>query len=482
MADRYDAVAYPGHAFPQTHPDRLAAIATLYGLEPAAPESCRLLEIGCGDGGNLHGMALGLPAASFVGFDTNAPAIERARSRAGELGLDNLRFEHVGIEAFDAPPVSFDYVVAHGVYSWVPDPVRERLLALAARALSEHGVAYVSYNALPGYRLRETLRELLALKLDGIEEPRRRVAGARRLLATLSGDNADATQIGAEAAALNERSDALLFHDALAEVNDAFAFAGFAARAASHGLQYLAEADLREMRTDMLPPEIADELPGVADVVRREQMLDYLKLRRFRQTLLCRAGRNLDRGPSAGRVASLSVASPARAVFADDGRVTFEVPGVASISSDDEHVVAALVRVCHAWPDAVSVAELRSDEASPPVRAELAEALLLAALRGVVSLHADPPALVARVGEHPRASALARLQARRGEPVVTLRHATIAVDDELDRRVLSLLDGTRDRAALAAQLDGVARLSGEALAERVEASLERIARSALLIA
>ena len=250
-------------------------------------------------------------------------------------------------------------------------------------------------------------------------------------------------------------------------------------------------------------------------MLRRETVLDHLKLRRFRQTLLCRAEVAVDRAPVAARIASLSVASPARALVADEARpglVTFEAPGGASLTSDDERVVAALVRIGQAWPAAVSVAELSDDagdpgapaasgdvpgpqalggaggagdsrtpagagdEHRPPARAALCEALLDGALRGVVWLHAHPPAVSAHAGERPHASALARLQARDGEPVTTLRHGTIRIGDELDRRVLALLDGTRDRAALRAQLAGSGGLDGEALAERLETILGRIAQ------
>ena len=483
MGDRYDAIRYPGHAFPQTHPDRVAAIATLFGLDPVPPAGCRMLEVGCGDGGNLLGMALTLPeaAASWASISTGRRS-DLPKHARDELGLANVRFEAIGIEAFEAPPASFDYVVAHGVYSWVPDPVREQLLKLCGRVLSASGVAFVSYNALPGYRSRQSLRELLALELAGVGEPRARIAGARRLLARLSGENEPATAIGAEAAALAERSDALLYHDALADVSDAFSISEFAARAAGHGLRYLAEADLRDLRTDTWPAEVRGALPDAGDVLRREQFLDYLKLRRFRQTLLCRAGCEPAPTPNAARMASLSVASFARPVAADDERpelVTFEVPGGARLATADERVVAAFVRLGQAWPAALSVAELVEDGPEP---AALCDALVHGAIRGVVWPHAHPPRLCVRAGEHPVASALARLQARDGEPVATLRHNSIRIGDELDRQVLAMLDGSCDRAALCAQLAGAGGLDGDALAERVEAILERIARSALLVA
>ena len=210
--------------------------------------------------------------------------------------------------------------------------------------------------------------------------------------------------------------------------------------------------------------------------------MDFLKQRMFRQTLLCRCGCEPAPLPSAARMASLSVASFARPVAADDERpelVMFEVPGGARMATADERVVAALVRLGHAWPAAVSVAELVEDGPGP---AALCDALLHGAIRGVVWTHAHPPCLSVRAAERPVASALARAQARDGEPVATLRHNSIRIGDELDRRVLAMLDGSCDRAALCARLAGAGGLQGDALAEHVEAILERIARSALLVA
>ena len=350
--------------------------------------------------------------------------------------------------------------------------------------LSPSGVAFVSYNALPGYRHRQTLRELLALELEGIDEPRLRIAGARRLLARLSGDNEPATAIGAEAAELAARSDALLFHDALADVNDAFSFTDFAARAAGHGLRYLAEADLRDLRTDTWPPE------SPRRAARRRRRPAPRAVPRLPQAPPLPPDAAVPRrhapasAPVAARFASLAVASYARPHVADDERpelVTFEAPGGAQMTTEDERVVAALVRLAQAWPAAVSVAELLGDEPDPAARA-LCDALLHGAVRGIVWPHAHPPALSVRAGERPHASALARLQARDGEPVATLRHNSIRIGDELDRRVLALLDGTRDRAALHARLAGFGGLPADELAERVEAILERIASAALLTA
>ncbi len=475
-ASLYDVIAYPGRAFARTHPDTLATLATLFGLHPAPPAGCRLLEVGCSDGGNLLPMALALPAATFVGIDSSGQAIARARDLARTLGVENVRFEEVAIERYEPPAGAFDYVVAHGVFSWVAEPTRDRLLALCAHALDDHGVAYVSYNALPGARVPQTLRELLLMKLEGVDDPAERIAGARRLLALLSGENEGATMLGAEAAALLQQSDALLFHDALAPVNDPVLFQQFAARAAAHGLQYLAEANFLEMQVGMLPEELQRELLADEDLVRREQVLDYLKVRRFRQTLLCPAAIDIDRTLRRESLDRLAVSSPAQATVDDPRtpeRVTFTAPGGSRLTTEHAVVVAALRRVAHSWPQALPVAQLLDDGASTEERDALHEALVRCFAANVVQLHVHPPALSALAGERPQASPLARLQAREQPLVTTLRHTSIRLDDELDRRLLTLLDGTRDRLTLRAELNGVADA-------QLEDSLERLARSALL--
>jgi cyclopropane fatty-acyl-phospholipid synthase-like methyltransferase len=139
----YDQVPYPGHPFAQAHPDRLATVATLFGLRPADPAACRVLELGCGDGGNLVPMALALPDSAFCGVDLSPSAIDRAQALSDELGLVNVDLRAADLAAL--PDVgAFDYVIAHGVYSWIAPPARDALLAACRERLAPGGVAYVS--------------------------------------------------------------------------------------------------------------------------------------------------------------------------------------------------------------------------------------------------------------------------------------------------------------------------------------------------
>lgn len=487
----YDTVPYPGRAFAQTHPDRLATMAALFGLDAPPPGACRVLELGCGDGGNLLPMALALPGSAFVGVDLSVPAIEQARAIASELSLENVRFEARGFDDYEVPAGSADYVIAHGVYSWLDEPLRERLMALCGRALSSRGVAYVSYNAMPGHGTRQILRAMLACGGVGlVEDPVQRLAAARALLAEAAsiwpaGEGLETT-FGAQARMLATHSDALLFHDTLAAVNHAPYFAQFAAHAGRHGLQYLAEAEFTEMQTRALPTALQQRLSAIDDVVRREQLLDFLKQRMFRQTLLCRDEIVLDRSPSPRRIAAMavagSIASEASGAPDGDGGVTFTGSAGATLTTELPALVAALRRIGERWPASEWIADLAGDD--PAQLDTLCETLLLGFAASLVRLHVHPPAVSPVAGARPCASPLARRQARERGLLTTLRHTSIHFEDDVGRRLLELLDGTRDRAALVAELAAsgpAAAGDPTTLAGDVERALVMLARFALLL-
>jgi SAM-dependent methyltransferase len=449
-----------------------------------------VLELGCGDAGNLAPMADALPQATFTGVDAAPGAIARGRALAAAAGLGNLTLHEAAIEGFDPDPRSFDYVIAHGVYSWVAPPVRDRLLALCARALAEGGVAFVSYNALPGGRLRQALRDMLLFHTAAVDDPQARIAEARALLRFLlegwPGESELAAALRPQAGRLLERGDASLFHDDLAEVSDPVAFHEFAAHAARHGLRYLAEADFFEMQTPAEPERVAAALLAVEDPIRREQYLDFLKGRMFRQTLLCHAAAPVDRAPRPAVVERLAVSSPATPSGPPDadGRVAFEGPTGSTLTTDHPLVIAALERAGAGWPRALWVSEAIPADCAVGERTALCDALLRAYAANLVQLHAHPPRLAAAPGERPRASALARHQAATGDLVTNLRHVGVRLEDDLARRLVALLDGTRDRAALAVALRAHLQASGATvpgdLGDALERALQGLAAHALL--
>jgi SAM-dependent methyltransferase len=424
-------------------------------------------------GGNLLPMAAALPGSTFVGIDNAGVPIARARALTAELGLDNVSFHERGLEDH-VPDEPFDYVLAHGVYSWVPGPVRDALLALCARCLAPDGVAYVSYNALPGGHLRQMLRETLAVHLGGIEAPAERVAAARKFLALLvaagEADDGLVPTLGRAAREVVDRDDAFLFHDVLAEDNQPFYLHEFVADAQAHGLQYLSEAQFSEMQVAVLPASLQSTLGEIGDRARREQYLDILKERRFRQTLLCRAGRPLDPEPRAERLRGLAASAALRwSTDERSGRVTFLGPGTAHVVTDHPLVVRTLQAVADRWPSACWIEELGSERKLPAIR----DILLRCYAANLVRLHVHPPLVSTTPPERPRMSPVARLEAAEGAMVTTVRHTHHELDDDVTRRVATLLDGSRDRAAL------VAELQDDPAA--IDAALSRLAGAGLLL-
>jgi len=246
----HDVVLYPGLPFSQTHPDRLATIAALYGLPAAPPGRCRVLELGCGQGGNLIPMAYVLPESTFLGLDASRSAVAKGREQIAALGLTNVNL--VNVDLLDASDLgTYDYVVAHGVYSWVPPSVQERVLAIASEVLAPNGVAYVSYNALPGGHVRRATREMMLWHVRDIEEPGERMAQARglvRFLAEAAPPRPLFSAILKETIDhLGKQPDAVLFHDDLSEFNESLLFVDFMERANRHRLRFLSEADYCDM-------------------------------------------------------------------------------------------------------------------------------------------------------------------------------------------------------------------------------------------
>ena len=158
----YDAVPYESHAFPQTAPGHLAAIAYLFGMDTMDVSTARVLEIGCAAGGNLIPFAMLHPQARVVGIDLSSVQVDQGRRRVQALGLWNLELLQGDVAAMDLTALGqFDFIICHGVYSWVPANVQEAILSAFDTVLAPKGVAYISYNVYPGWKSKEIVRDAM---------------------------------------------------------------------------------------------------------------------------------------------------------------------------------------------------------------------------------------------------------------------------------------------------------------------------------
>lgn len=254
-----------------------------------------MLELGCAEGMNLLPLAERLPQAQFTGVDLSGKQIATAEAARAACGIGNARFVCADLREFEPEAGAFDFVIAHGVYSWVPDEVKERLLAICARALSPNGVAYVSYNVLPGWGLLDGLRKFLLAETSRESDLHAQLDLASRVLSVLA--KATAGQPGAYSALLRDaisdmtrKPPALLFHDELGFVNDPCTFLDFTAQAARHDLHFLAEAHFASMPFEHVPAQVRDALGELEpDFLRAQQLMDVLYQRWIRSSLLCRA-------------------------------------------------------------------------------------------------------------------------------------------------------------------------------------------------
>ncbi len=495
----YDEFLYPGHPYAQTHPDRLATIATLFGMTPAPIERCRVLEIACGDGANLIPMAYGLPAAEFVGFDLAPRPIESAKEMAARLGLSNVSLSRLDLTEFRADTSRFDYIVAHGLYSWIPAAARDRLLSLIASVLAPAGVALVSYNTYPGCYLRRMVWEMLRFHTDHLEDPQSRIAEARAVAQLVAGghrvpEGHDAL-LQAELERLMRRDPAFIFHDDLAEINEPLYFHEFVERAREHRLQFLGEAELAAMSYGGLTQETRRVLDHL-DFLTREQYLDFIRNRRFRHSLLCHADVGLDREINPAILDRLVLTAGSTVRVKDDGTENAEAPchddkkSTAATRGDEALLQAILDALVEASPRRLTLDALRARVAARPDATgwiergpEFFRKLVLAAARiGAIELHVHAPGLATEPGEKPAASLLARLQIETGSIVTSLCHDSVKVDNEIARRLLLLLDGTRSRAELAGELGDLLPADAHARGEALAAHLSMLAKLALLVA
>ena len=463
----YDELPYDCLPFAQTHPARLATLALLFGLKPPAVETCRVLELGCGNGNNLIPMASALPGARFTGVDLSARQVADGQALIAAAGLANIELRHADVASIGAHDGTFDYIVAHGLYSWVPPQVRDRVLAICRANLAPNGVAYVSYNTLPGWSSNGMIRDMMLYQARDIQDPAGRMRAGRGLLDFLARAIPD-TPYGAlareEIAFIQQQPDEYVAHDHMGECNDPVYFHQFAEHAARHRLQYLAEAEFSTMGLDGLPPQTVAAMKKLApDVVAFEQLTDILRHRSFRQTLLVHDHVKIDRRLGAHSVAPFAIASPVtvapRSLASPaNAPVAFVARNGKRFGIGSELTRAALLHLVERWPESVRFADLyeavrRAVPAAPGMpgdggRATLAAEVLQLYAAGIAELRAWDPEPSATICERPLASHLARLQARRGGELTTLLHHPLRLDP-LERALVPLLDGKRDLAMLA---------------------------------
>ncbi len=481
----YDEIPFPSQPLPLSHPDHLAALGRLFGMQPPPIDRCRVLELGCATGGNLLPMAERLPDSHFVGIDYSQAQLIEGQRTASQLELHNVELRHADIADLPDDLGPFDYIICHGVFSWVSPALQDKILGICRGALTPQGVAYISYNTFPGWHVRSVIRELLCRHAPADKSSVERIARGKELLDFFSTalereGTAAAAQLKADIDAVRGQPESYVFHEYFEGENRPEYFHEFIEHASRFGLQYLAEASVATMFASNFGARVEQRLSHLtSDLVSGEQHLDVLRSRAFRQTLLCRDNVPLVRRITPAQLQGLYFSARMRAESsAPDLKSSavekFTARSGVSLSSPSPLLKATLYQLNLRWPRSASfdeleelVAQTLGSDGKPAAisdndRAILGQNLIQCIASGLLDITSAPDNFVTTVSERPLASRWAQAEARAGLKVTSRRHLLIDLDQTC-KNVLCLLDGRHDRAAILREM-----LAGAAARRRID--------------
>jgi len=452
----YDEVPYPDLPKSYTHVARMAAIAYVHGLSPPSPAKCRVLELGCADGGNLLPMAWRFPQSWFVGIDFSSVQIEIGRKRISDLSLANLKLQRANIIDLRTGDLGrFDYIIVHGVYSWVSAEVQKKILAICRDHLSETGIAYISYNTYPGWCGKQAIREILRYHTRQIEDTQQKVEAAMALVATLP----DSKELpGDPGALLVERLQKdlkkmddpkpYLVHEYLIDGNEPQYFGEFLRRAEGFALRYVDDAFPGSATLERLPPK-AQEWVGKTfrDYAEQQQYIDFFCNISFRRSLLCRGDMQPDNDVGFQRLRPLYATATYKRAKPEKDQSYFITHAGRRIYTEHAGLRRILNHLVDAHPASLCVSQLRmllgSQVTDTEAGAMFDNLLRSAALEFVT----HPQDCTRDIEERPYASRLVRFQCEDGL-VTNAAHRPVRLENLFEKHLLGLLDGTRTLAEL----------------------------------
>lgn len=371
ISDAYDETPYESNAFELTAPGHMRAVAALYGIAAPAIENARVLELGCAAGGNLLPFAAAYPSAYALGIDLSAQQVASGQAVVEALGLKNLDLQAMSITDISKDLGQFDYIIVHGVFSWVPPVVRDAILRVCRENLAPQGIAYVSYNTYPGWKASDVVRDAMILNSHGTQTPQERLARAKDMMGMLenglSSDNPLRGALQHAVRQLRKHSDYYLLHEYLEAVNSPCYFLEFAAAAQQSGLAYLADAEPQSSMAINYGNNVAILHTALsADCPRemREQYLDFAVGRQFRKSLLIHAERagTILNTPEVNVFENMHFGARLTPTAAPAGAPSkerrYQTTRGVGIATQESTFVALADALRNAWPHALSFVDL----------------------------------------------------------------------------------------------------------------------------
>ena len=295
----YSELLYKSNPFNYTVPALLEANGKLYGLTPKDSRKARVLELGSSFGGNIITQALYNPEAEYVGIDLTAEQVRKGNEIIEKIGLTNIKLIEKNILDVNEDFGKFDYIIVHGVFSWVPENVKDKIIKICNENLNEEGIAYISYNTYPGWKEPDKIREMMIYANKyfpeislGDKNQRGKafisiVAEQMKLYEDIVEKKGDFIKQIEE---LLEMQDYYVAHEYLESFNHPLYLNEFVDLIKKENLQYVSDVALRLSIISTYNQDTVNKLQQLSqgDHVIKEQCLDFILDTKFRRSLICK--------------------------------------------------------------------------------------------------------------------------------------------------------------------------------------------------
>lgn len=491
----YEETPYDSTAFAASHPSLLSTVGTMFGMSPPSLDDCRVLELGCASGGNIIPMAYSMPKSQFVGIELAQNQAAQGQEAIEHLQLTNVQIKNCSFMELPSGLGNFDYIIAHGVFSWVSHSAQEKIFDICREYLTANGLAYISYNALPGWHFRSVFRDMLLYHVADVEQAKAK-AERSRMFAEFLAESAPQGSIWGQLLrdqfkSIQNAKESYFLHEYIEPNNFPIYLHQFIDRAQSHGLQYVGDSFISSMfpSAGMPIPALMMIRKFAKDPVQAEQLLDFINGRAFRSSILCRNELTLDRQLDPQRLQNFYISLTAE---------TWKLETPPSLQMDKALQVLQTV-----FPQSLTVDEIISN--MPPeyqasnYRDKLLSELFELLVNSEMITFAPHRFVFERiVSERPTTSPVARLCASMNRKIVSQLHRSLVMDQFM-KELTRLCDGTRSREQIEDELIARAQ-SGEhepvnpdeqpitedqlhaRIREQTKKGLQVLAKSAMLIA
>ncbi len=297
LKNSYDSFLYVSKPFSSTNINNLQAKAKMYGLNPVPLKGARVLELGASCGGNIVPQALYYPETTFTGIDLSGVQVKHGNDIINSIGLKNVTLLEKDILDIDESFGTFDYIIVHGIWSWVPDVVKDKILSICNVNLSDNGIAYVSYNTYPGWKRLEQLRDIMlysekrAKDQDLLERTLYTKSVLKMVADTMNIDDRSRTQSAYKINNIHNvlnSNDYYVAHEYLEAFNDPVYVSDFIERARKQGCAYIGDEVLQRSFITWLADDVTNNIRTLShdNYVDKEQFYDYVYDTQFRMSLL----------------------------------------------------------------------------------------------------------------------------------------------------------------------------------------------------